>query len=929
MTMDRVLHKSGPSVETTIVPALPLFRLPTEEKARQQEDSGANKEESRAVRRDNGVRVANLPTANGVASKANGSISKQHISVPPAGLKESVWRKEKIKPVDFGNAGEKKRGRLWVQDGSGGVGRGAVRFGDLTLNEDVGQHGKSVNGLVSHNPTIPGITREQVANPTTDTGRAYTKGWCDQTAGREHIDISNDTLRSWGLPSSNCSTTHPLNLQQPQPLAEGDPEIQHQHQPPSITTPPPTAMLHIFHSQLTSPYSVANHGGIGHQYSGPLSPFFPHGREGFGVMPPPPHPLQQTHSPHPYHQPTGLMSSSIDGEGFQYPPSHQQMLPLHSHFSQHPQPHFQRHPYPPPQYLPNGYPNPVDSRPPTTDGPNFHAHNPHPMQYPQPPYPEFYPASNSNPSGSSGHVSPFPPPTLPYPSSIQGRFIPHTHASNGSPLSQQLDENDHYNHSQHIQKQCPLSPDLEHVLQSVNEKKVTNHILDQFGRSTFADLTLRLTFSSSFGGERISYRLKMPFHSLVGARMGVTVRILGKRGWAGPREIDRHIQVSLDDIFQDEEGVMDSNVKWTIGNLMKYLTETAVRIALAWVYGCSERWVEEWFYCHTAQELQDMISRVQSEEQMEPSSDGKFTEQGFSMSSAAEEVPRGHRSAAPSPEPAGINSHPPSRNLPEDVQDDTEGEDLKDDLELERQLSNPETQATTPHQEAPSRKQFTYFNTPGVWSPGLMPSRDSSLNRILSVLAAATLLDIPELVRFCERKLAAHIQSVHDLSSGLESLHFLLTQGKHISLPNVPSFAAIGRFSYVHALLYEIFSATMTDVVGRCLNRLARGCTVEELDRQVLRGLPFEIVVGTALGIVNRMKVLESVKERIDVIRKLVIGEMRTKGIVVAAGFGVTPTVSRITKSFKVRFGEVEGVPTAAIVVVGRRVRRKFVWVEA
>ena len=929
MTMDRVLNRSGPSVETTIVPALPLLRLPTEGKARRQEDSGAKKEESRAVGRDNGVMVADQPVTNGVASGANESISKQHIPVPPAAVKESVWRKKKIKPVDFGNA-EGKRGRLWVQGGADEVGRGGVRFGDLKLDEDGGQEGKSVNGVVSHNPITLAATREQAANPTTDTGRAYTRGWSDQTAGREHIDVSNDTLKGWGLPSSGCPTTHSLNLQQPQPLAEGDPETQHQQS--ITTTPPQTAMLHIFHSQLTSPYPIASHAAIGHPYSSPLSSFFPHGPEGFGGMPPPPHHLQQRHSPHPHHQPTDSMSSSIDGGGFQYPPPHQQMLPPHPHFSTHPQTHFQHHPYPPPQYLPNGCPNPVDSLPPTTDGPNFHAHNPHSMQHPQLPYPEFCPASNSNPSGSSGHVSPFPPPPLPYPSSTQGRFFPHTHALNSSPLFQQLDDNDCYNHSQQNQNQRPLSPALDHGLHSVNEKKVTNHILDQFGNSTFADLTLRLTFSSSFG---VLYRLELPFHSLVGARMGVTVNILEKRRWAGLREMDRHIQVALDDILRDEERGMDSNVKWTTGSLMKFLTETAVRIALAWVYGCSERLVEEWFDCHTAHELQNMISRIQSEGQMKPSFDGKFMESGFSVSSAAEEVSRGHRSAAPSPEPeliahavqrAEVNYHPLSRNLPED---DMEGEDLKDNLELERQLSNPETQATTPHQEAPSRKLSKYFNSPSAWQSGLMPSCDPSLKRILSVLAAATLLDIPELVRFCEKKLATHIQSLHDLSSGLETLHFLLTQGNHISQPSVPSFAAIGRFSYVHALLYEIFSATMTDVIVRCLRQLARGCMVEELDRRVLRELPFEIVVGTALSVVVRMKVLQSVEERIDVVRKLLVGEMKAKGIVVAASFGGTPTVARITRGFKMRFGDVEGQATAASVVVGRRVRRKFDWVGA
>ena len=137
MTMDRVLNKSGPSVETTIVPALPLLRLPTVEKARRQEALGTNKEDSRAVGRDNGVMVADLPVTNGVAAGANESISKEHILVPPAVIKESVWKKKKIKPVDFGNA-TGKRGKLWVQGGAGGV-----RFGDWKLSEDVGDR-KSV-----------------------------------------------------------------------------------------------------------------------------------------------------------------------------------------------------------------------------------------------------------------------------------------------------------------------------------------------------------------------------------------------------------------------------------------------------------------------------------------------------------------------------------------------------------------------------------------------------------------------------------------------------------------------------------------------------------------------------------------------------------------------------------------------------------------
>lgn len=928
MTMDEVLNRPGPSVETTIVPALPLLRLPTVEKARRQEDPGAKKDESRAIGTgpDNGVMVADPPVANEVASGANESIS-QHIPVPPATVKESVWRKKKIMPVDFGNADGKKRGKLWVQGGADGAG---VRFGDLTVDEDGGQEeGKSVNGA---DPSAPVTTHEQAVNPAADTGpTTYTGDWCDQAAGREHREIPNDALKGWGLPSSDsdCPATHPLKLQH---LAEGDPEIQHQHYPRSTTTPPPIAMLHVFHSQVTPPYPVANHAGLGHPYSSPLSSLFPHGPEGFGGMPPPPHHLQQRHSHHPHHQPTGSISSSIDGGGFQYPPPHQQMLPPHPHFSPHPQPHFQHHPYPPLQYLPNGFPNSADTRPPTTDGPGFHAHNPHLMQHPQPPYPEFYPVSNSNPSGSSGHVSPFPPPPLPYPSSTQGRFFPHTHALNGSPLFQQLDDNDCYNQNQNHR---PLSPALDHGVQCANEKKVTNHILDQFGKSTFADLTLRLTFSSFFGDERVLYRLELPFHSLVGARMGVTVNILEKMGWAGPPEIGRHIQISLDDILRDEEGAMDCNVKWTTGNLMKFLTETAVRIALAWVYGCSERLVEEWFDCHIAHELQNIISRIQSDEQVEPSTDDKFMESNFSVSSAAEEVYRGHRSAAPSPSPELIanaarrtefSCHTLSANLPED---DTEGEDLKDDLELERQLSNSETQATTPHQEASSRKLSKYLNTLGVWPPVLMPSRDSSLKRILSVLAAATLLDIPELVRFCEKKLAIHLQSFHDLSSGLETLHFLLAQGKYIFQPCVPSFAAIGRFSYVHALLYEIFSATMADVIGRCLHQLAHGCMVEEMDRQVLRELPFEIVVGTALSVVDGMKKLHSVKERIDVIRMLVVGEMQMKQIVVAAGFGVTPAISRFRRASKLKFGEVEGLATAVSVVVGRPVGRKLVWVEA
>lgn len=466
-------------------------------------------------------------------------------------------------------------------------------------------------------------------------------------------------------------------------------------------------------------------------------------------------------------------------------------------------------------------------------------------------------------------------------------------------------------------------------MKSVNEQKVTNHILDQFGKPTFADLALKLTFSSYSGDERVLYCLELPFHSLVGARMGVTVKILEERGLAGSREMDRDIQVSLDDILREEEGVMDRSVKWTTGNLMKFLTETAVRIALAWIYGCSERLVEEWFEYHTAHELQNMISRIQPEELMEPGSDGKFVEPDFSVSSspAAEEMSRGHRSDAPSPEPithvaqrAEISSRPPSRNL---LEDDTEGEDL------ERQLSNPETQATTPHQEAPSRKLSRFSNTPGVWPPGLMPSHNPSLKRILSVLAAATLLDIPELVCFCEKKLTTHIQSLDDLSSGLGTLYFLLFHDELISQPCAPSYVATDRFSHVHAMLFEIFSATMTDVIGRCLDRLAHGCKVEELDQRVLRGLPFEVVVGTALSIVDGMKVLQSVKERIDVVRKLVVGEIQAKEIVVAASFGVTPTVARITKGSEMRFGEVEGLATAANVAVGRRVRRKFVWVES
>lgn len=928
---------------TTIVPALPLLGFSQVEsglkRSKGQDAVDYEQGEERVVKDvGNSNSVVSLPVVNGVqhgeANEQMVPLSKQHR--PSVEIPKQHWRRKKLKPIEFGATMEKDGDYLRLQSSSSGTGGyggggGAVRFGDMEMDEDVQQEGIKFNNTTR-------VIQKTVANPAADTD-----------AGRERTELLSNDVQGWGRPSTDSSTINTSHQQRQRLSLQSSSETRY-HPPhhPSLMTPPPTAMLRAFH-QNTPPYHpvenrnfAVNYGGLdGMPYSTPVPAFFPHNPEGYGGMLPPlpQHNQERRQQPpsHPHHKPTDSISSSIDeeGGGFQYPPQPlpaphpSQMLQFPPPPFRHSPPYLQQYSHLPPQYHTNGYPNSVDSGPPNTNGSIHHSHSVAHFRHSQPPYQELQASSSSDhsQSSSSGHISPFPPPHLPYPPSYQQQ-IPHHAPPRGSPLCQQVVGSQAMLQTQVVAGHGPPTG-LGYGNHSINERSMTDYVLHQYGESLFADLRLDLVFSSPSAGEMDYHRVNIPFHSLIAGRVGVLADMLSKREWDGLSGKDRLVKVSLDDMVQYGEQDIGENVKRTIRNLRNFLTGTAVIVALAWAYGCSEKMMGEWFEMDAKGELRELILTMQHN--LEPQSeDHECSKMEPLLSSTTEEVARLHRSTAPSPEPKEAPKTteqnkppppPPQRDWADDFEDDTEEEYGKDELELERQLSHSDTEATTPHHEASPRKPFAEIDYTPHWSPALIPSQDNSLKRILSVLIAAVLLDIPSLVDFCGGRLAAHIHSLRDPSLGLETLSLILGKGAYVS---PPSFAAAKKFEYVNALVYDIFSTALREMINRSVNQLIHG---EELELIALKELPFETVVGNALEIVNGLPLSSTIEKR-RVMQKLVTKARTEKGVVVAVSLGVASAVTMAERRNVMRFGDIQGPEVGGKIVVGKIVRKKWVWLE-
>ena len=404
--------------------------------------------------------------------------------------------------------------------------------------------------------------------------------------------------------------------------------------------------------------------------------------------------------------------------------------------------------------------------------------------------------------------------------------------------------------------------------------------------------------------------------------MGVLASAL-EDGKATTTPDGREVMISLDNILRDDGGVMGTNAKLTMTSLGKFLTETAVVIALASAYGCGDDILGKWLEVNEPICLSHLDGISRSQRQVE--------EQNKPLSTFEEEIARGDRSAAPSPEPVSVGHsvngtarNPPAPKCWADY-DDTEDEDEQDELKLEPTSNG--TQVTTPHQEGPPQQDFTgvYDQAPPS-SFQLAPDPDSPLTRILSLLVAAVLLDIPNTIDFSLKRLQLYMDCPDGMVAGIEMLNTVLHIGhRHQVLPVMSS----NRFIHVDDVLYQFFSTALREVTRRCLNMLARVEELEEKDRRMVKELPFETVARAVLGAVGgTVWVGVGMRSTVSLVRKLLVEERGEKGVVVGVFFGSGSGTNGTGESVKFRFGEFQGTVGEEKVLVGRRVGGRWVWIE-
>lgn len=418
------------------------------------------------------------------------------------------------------------------------------------------------------------------------------------------------------------------------------------------------------------------------------------------------------------------------------------------------------------------------------------------------------------------------------------------------------------------------------------------------------------------------HEINIPFHSLVAARVGVLASAL-EDDKAITIPDGREVMISLDNILSDDDGIMGTNAKRTMANLGKFLTETAMVIALASAYGCGDDILGKWLEMNEPtcfNYLFDEINRRQRQ----------VEEQSKPLPTCEEETARGDRSAAPSPEPVSVGhivngtAHvPPAPKCWADY-DDTEDEDEQDELKLEP--TSNDTQVTTPHQEGSPQKDSTGAYDQAPSSFPLAPDHDSPLTRILSLLVAAVLLDIPNTIGFSLKRLQLYMDCPDGMVAGIEMLSTILHIGHRHSLSPVMS---SNRFIHVDNALHQSFSKALKEVTRRCLNKLARAEELEENDRQMVKELPFETVTQAVLGAVGgTIWVGVGMRSTVGLVRRLLVEERGEKGVVVGVFFGSGPGTNSTDESIRFRFGEFQGTVGEEKVLVGRRAGGRWVWIE-
>ena len=866
-----------------------------------QKDLGSQQVESQVLGEIERADVNKL--TNGVkheeANKPQSIPQHGRVTAEPPGSVES--NDKKVKPVEFGSGVVwKRRAGLRLRGGDVGVAPGkGWTFGDLELSQELkpGEIQTKYGEVIHIEATNPAVGKaREFPNPLNPNG-----------------NIPGSQRPVFG------STVSPPEQQQQQSSPEHD---QHR-EPPSVTTPPPSAVtVGVSYHERTQSSShtqnkVSEMNVGGRPYPTPESPFFPNGHTGLGGVPPPPLPLpplhhNQPHPEHPQHHPEPSPSPVDTGGRYRVP--HQLPYPLHMFppppipFIHHP-PHFHHYPYPSHPYA---YPEPTSTRPMTADGPTTHTPTAHHFQYPQYPLQDFRPPSSHghSHSGSSGHLSPFPPPSfpysLPYPQNVFPYRLP---PSPARPV-----ESDAY--------RLPLpSSEPSPPFRDQNIPKFSGDFLEQFAKAKWADLRMKVIFPPK-PNDTLWHEINIPFHSLVAARVGVLASAL-EDGKAIAIPDGREVMISLDNILRDDGGVMGTNAKWTMTSLGKFLTEIAVVIALASAYGCGDDTLGKWVEMNEPtclNHLLDGVSQIQTQAE----------EQNKPLPACREGAARGDRSAAPSPEPVSVGltvngpaCDPPAPKCWADY-DDTEDEDEQDELKLEP--ASDDTQVTTPHQEGSPQKDFTgaYDQAPG--SCQLAPDNDSPLTRILSLLVAAVLLDIPNTIDFSLRRLQLYMDCPDGMAAGIEMLGTILHIGHRDSLPPLIS---SNRFIHVDNVLYHFFSTALKEVTRRCLNRLARVEELEEKDRWMVRELPFETVARAVLGVVGAtVWVGVGMRNTVGLVRRLLVEERGEKGVVVGVFFGSGSGTNGTDESVRFRFGEFQGTVGEEKVLVGRRVGGRWVWIE-